>query len=225
VTKLTLVTLSLLKLLGRVLKITLSANNDNNNQMIPSSTFSGGKCNFRLVIRYIQYRHESSDSVVKTTAISLHTANNIANAAIYTAKQKKFNPITVTVVDPAGEIITMQRMDHCSSGAYPKYSFAKAFTAVSHNISSRAFRDKYIAPATSTDCPDYRKLAQLLNMVSINEGKLATFPGGIVLRSKEDGSVIGAVGVSGASGDEDEYCALEGAKAAGFDLITEPATR
>lgn len=134
--------------------------------------------------------------IVKTTSISLDAANQIANVAIHTAKQKKFN----------------------TSGAYPKYSYAKAFTAVSHNISSRAFRDKYI-PATSTDSPDYRKLTQLLNMSSINEGKLATFPGGIVLRTKEDGIVIGAVGVSGASGDEDEYCAMEGAKAAGFDLV------
>lgn len=176
---------------------------------------------YRLALKNIQYRRGSSGTmiqVVKTTSISLDAANNIANVAINTAKQKKFNPITVTVVDPAGEIITMQRMDHCASGAYPKYSYAKAFTAVSHNISSRAFRDKYIS-STSSDSPDYRKLTQLLNMSSINEGKLATFPGGIVLRSKEDGSVIGAVGVSGASGDEDEYCAIEGAKAAGFDLV------
>lgn len=198
--------------------------------MILSSPFHAISCcsrsnyRYRLALKSIQYSIDvnscstQAPSIVKTASISLDAANNIANAAIQTAKQKKFNPITVTVVDPAGEIITMQRMDHCASGAYPKYSYAKAFTAVSHNISSRAFRDKYI-PATSTDSPDYRKLTQLLNMSSINEGKLATFPGGIVLRSKEDGIVIGAVGVSGASGDEDEYCAMEGAKAAGFDLV------
>jgi len=155
--------------------------------------------------------------LVKTSVISLQAANNIANAAINAAKQNKFSPITVTIVDTAGDIITMQRMDHCASGAYPKYSYAKAFTAVSHNMSSRAFRDKYI-PKPITDSTDYLKLSQLLNMSIINEGKLATFPGGIVLRSKEDGTVVGAVGVSGASGDEDEYCALEGAKAAGMEF-------
>jgi hypothetical protein len=36
--------------------------------------------------------------------------------------------------------------------------------------------------------------------------------------------VLGAVGVSGAAGDEDEFCALAGALGAGLDLSTEPPT-
>jgi hypothetical protein len=52
--------------------------------------------------------------------------------------------------------------------------------------------------------------------------QMAPFPGGIVIRERE-GKVVGAVGVSGASADEDEYCALAGVEAANLEgMFTEP---
>jgi uncharacterized protein GlcG (DUF336 family) len=38
------------------------------------------------------------------------------------------------------------------------------------------------------------------------------------------GNVIGAIGVSGAAADEDEHCAVHGARALGEAVLTEPAT-
>ena len=58
-------------------------------------------------------------------------------------------------------------------------------------------------------------------MVNITGGKMAPFPGGILLKTN-GGAVIGAVGVSGASGDEDEYCALRGAIESGCGFVTVP---
>jgi hypothetical protein len=55
-------------------------------------------------------------------------------------------------------------------------------------------------------------------MVSITDGKMAPFPGGVLIKS-ESGVVIGAVGVSGASGDEDEFCALQGVQNAGLTQV------
>ena len=46
----------------------------------------------------------------------------------------------------------------------------------------------------------------MTSMVNITQGNMAPFPGGVLM--KLNGQVIGSVGVSGASGDEDEYCAL-----------------
>ena len=37
---------------------------------------------------------------------------------------------------------------------------------------------------------------------------MAAFQGGVLVCEKESGEIVGAVGVSGAAGDEDEYCAL-----------------
>ena len=69
--------------------------------------------------------------------------------------------------------------------------------------SSRQFRDKY------TSDKDPAKFCQMNSMVDITGGKMAPFPGGVLMKSL-NGEVVGAVGVSGAAGDEDEYCGLRG---------------
>jgi uncharacterized protein GlcG (DUF336 family) len=51
---------------------------------------------------------------------------------------------------------------------------------------------------------------RVLNQISIMDGKMAAFQGGILVREKSTGEIVGSVGVSGAAGDEDEYCALYG---------------
>ena len=83
-----------------------------------------------------------------------------------------------------------------------------------HSASSRAIKDKYV--------PD--RTPQLLAMTTIgsaHEMAIAAVPGGLLLKSA-DGSVVGAIGVSGATADEDEHCAIAGARACG--LVTEPSS-
>ena len=92
-------------------------------------------------------------------------------------------------------------MDGCAPVGIPEFSFAKAYTCIATKNSSRTFRDKY------TSSGDPGKFCQMTSMVSITDGKMAPFPGGVLMKSKS-GEVLGAVGVSGASGDEDEFCAL-----------------
>lgn len=73
------------------------------------------------------------------------------------------------------------------------------------------------------EIPDPKKYCQMLGMIDIAEGKLAPFPGGIILKSKETGEVLGAVGVSGAASDEDELCAITGAKEYESIIISDPS--
>ena len=47
---------------------------------------------------------------------------------------------------------------------------------------------------------------------------MAPFPGGVLMKNND--GVVGAVGVSGASGDEDEYCALRGIIESGYGIKT-----
>ena len=58
------------------------------------------------------------------------------------------------------------------------------------------------------------------------DGKMAAFQGGILVREKSTGEIVGSVGVSGAAGDEDEYCALYGVHNCEMGLasllVTEP---
>ena len=59
----------------------------------------------------------------------------------------------------------------------------------------------------------------MTSMVAITNGKMAPFPGGVLVKSQ--GQIIGAVGVSGATGDQDEYCAIKGVEKC-FNLTTVP---
>jgi len=59
-------------------------------------------------------------------------------------------------------------------------------------------------------------------MVAITGGKMAPFPGGVVVKNSE-GKIIGAIGVSGASGDEDEYSAIRGVVNSKLNLTIVPA--
>lgn len=111
-------------------------------------------------------------------------------------------------------MLVQKRMDGDVHAAFPEFSYAKAYTCVTMTTSSRDFRDKY------TKDNDAAKIAQLNSMMAITS-KMAAFPGGILLRNEEN-EVIGAIGVSGAAGDEDEYAALKGVWDSGFALTTQP---
>ena len=106
-------------------------------------------------------------------------------------------------------------MDGCSTKGIPQFSYAKAYTCIAMKISSRTFRDKY------TSDNDPKKYCQMLSMVNITDGKMAPFPGGVLLKNRE-GTILGAVGVSGASGDEDEYCGLRGIIESGLEIVSDP---
>lgn len=56
-------------------------------------------------------------------------------------------------------------------------------------------------------------------LASISEGKYAPVPGGVLI--KLNNLIIGAVGVTGDSSDNDELCAILGIQAA--ELLSEPA--
>lgn len=49
----------------------------------------------------------------------------------------------------------------------------------------------------------------MTSMVAVSGDKMMPCPGGVLLKN-QDGLVLGAVGVSGAAADEDEYCAMTG---------------
>ena len=118
-------------------------------------------------------------------------------------------------MNSSGNIIVRKSMDGCPAIGIPEFSYAKAYTCIGTNGSSRNFRDKY------TEGVNPAKFCQMTSMVNITGGKMAPFPGGILLKAA-DGTTIGSVGVSGASGDEDEYCALRGAIESSAGFVTVP---
>lgn len=142
--------------------------------------------------------------------MKLELAEKISSAAVALATKMKFAPVTVVVLDASGNTVVTKRMDGCAPVGIPQFAHAKANTCVVMKLpSSRAFRDKY------TNDKDPAKFCQMLSMVSLTQGNggMAPFPGGVLVI--DDHKIVhGAIGVSGAAGDEDEACAYAGLEAA-----------
>eukprot|EP00527_Entomoneis_sp_CCMP2396_P002608 CAMPEP_0198139476 /NCGR_PEP_ID=MMETSP1443-20131203/2758_1 /TAXON_ID=186043 /ORGANISM="Entomoneis sp., Strain CCMP2396" /LENGTH=272 /DNA_ID=CAMNT_0043801603 /DNA_START=121 /DNA_END=939 /DNA_ORIENTATION=- len=155
-----------------------------------------------------------------SSSLNMRAAETIANGAIRAAESAfggGSKPICVTVLDKHGGVLVQKRMDDCPDGAYTKFSFVKARTCIHLNTSSRSMRQKYMEPSPSnsgggrsTDA-DPSKFTQAATMVSVMQGELIPVAGGILVQDA-DGNTVGAVGVSGAAADEDEYCALAGVR-------------
>ena len=127
-------------------------------------------------------------------------ADKIASGVVAITKRNNFKPITVNIMNQHGNIVVRKTMDGCPPIAIPDFSYAKAFSCIGTNGSTRAYRDKYV------NQNDPAKLCMMTSMVTITGGNMAPFPGGVLM--KLDGKTIGSVGVSGATADEDEYVAL-----------------
>lgn len=104
-------------------------------------------------------------------------------------------------------------MDNCEGGAYLKFSEIKARTCVLLQNSSRGFREKY-----TSNYEDSAKNTQAKAMVTVTEGNLLPVAGGVLVREKESGLILGSIGVSGAAADEDEYLAWVAVKRT-FDML------
>ena len=107
-------------------------------------------------------------------------------------------PMNIAVADAGGNLIAHVRMDGAWLGSID-ISIKKAYT-------SRAF------DITTKDLATHSQSGgQFFGIHASNDGKIMIFAGGVPL--KVDGKVVGAIGVSGGSGDQDHAVAEAGAAA------------
>src|SRR5499427_3866931 len=128
---------------------------------------------------------------------------NLADARrIIEAAEKKAaeigQPMNIAVADAGGNIVAHVRMDKAWLGSID-ISQKKAFTARAFDISTKDL-------ATHSQSG-----GQFFGIHASNNGKIMIFAGGIPL--KRGGKVVGAIGVSGGSGDQDHAVAEAGAAA------------
>jgi uncharacterized protein GlcG (DUF336 family) len=104
--------------------------------------------------------------------------------------------VSVAVVDAGGHLVCFERMDGAEI-AGPVLAPDKAYTAVAHRSATHE-----LAPLVAPGGP-------LAGMQSAAGGRFVCFAGGVPLWS--GGRVVGGVGVSGGTADEDLAAALAGA--------------
>jgi uncharacterized protein GlcG (DUF336 family) len=129
--------------------------------------------------------------------INLKTARQVIAAA--EAKAREIGqPMNIAVVDSGGNLVSHVRMDGAWIGSID-ISINKAFTARAFDIST--------AQLSENSQPGQ----QFYGIQNSNHGRIMIFAGGVPLQS--DGVVIGAIGVSGGSGSQDQAVAMSGASA------------
>lgn len=124
-----------------------------------------------------------------------------AEAVIAAAKTKSVELNTkmdICVVDAGANLVAFARMDGAWIGSID-ISFKKAKTSAWFTMDTAV-----LTPLVKPDAPLYN--------IEHSNGGLITFPGGVVVKNA-DGDVIGAVGVSGSSVENDHEVATAGAKA------------
>ena len=107
-------------------------------------------------------------------------------------------PMNIAVADAGGNLVAHVRMDNAWIGSID-ISIKKAYT-------SRAFDI-----ATKDLAEHSQSGGQFFGIHASNDGRIMIFAGGIPL--KRDGKVVGAIGVSGGSGEQDHTVAEAGAAA------------
>lgn len=105
--------------------------------------------------------------------------------------------VSVAVVDAGGHLLSFDRMDTAEI-AGPHLAVDKAATAVAHRCPSGDLAEEALPTGT------------LASLGSSGGGRYVVFAGGLPLWSP-DGRVVGGVGVSGASADQDLDCAAAAA--------------
>ena len=107
-------------------------------------------------------------------------------------------PMNIAVADAGGNLVAHVRMDGAWIGSID-ISIKKAFTSRAFDIAT-----KNLAEYSQSG-------GQFFGIHASNDGRVMIFAGGIPL--KRDGKVVGAIGVSGGSGEQDHSVAEAGAAA------------
>ncbi|MEM6619232.1 MAG: heme-binding protein [Pseudomonadota bacterium] len=128
-------------------------------------------------------------------------SRKILRAAFAKGKELGLAPLSVVVVDPGGHVLAFERQDGAAPGRFA-IAQGKANAAVmmgmpSARMMARAEEQAYFVTALN----------------GAYDGAFVPVPGGVLARDKK-GAVLGAVGVTGDTSENDALCAVAGIEAA-----------
>jgi glc operon protein GlcG len=126
-------------------------------------------------------------------SVSLENAKKVAAPAVAEADKNHWN-VAVAIVDTSGNLVYYEKMDNTQLGS-ANVAVDKARTAALFKRPSKSFED------TVTTAPGGARVMSLRGVTAIE--------GGIPL--VQDGKIVGAIGVSGATSAQDAQCAKAGA--------------
>jgi len=132
--------------------------------------------------------------------LTLDQARTIIAGALAAASDAAYKPMTVVVLDAGGHVVAAERQDGSSNKRF-EVAYGKAHGAVSLGMGSRALMNRA------------EQQAYFIAAVTNSVGALVPVPGGVLVKDGS-GALLGAVGISGDTSDNDEAAALAGIEAA-----------
>ena len=136
-------------------------------------------------------------------SLSLDAANRIASGTLAEGRRLRLAPLAVAVLDAGGNLVAFQREDGAGILRFD-IAFAKAWGSLGMGFDSRELA------ARAAGNPVF-----ITVLAAVSGGRVAPSPGGVLIVDPS-GATIGAVGVSGDLGDQDEACAKAGIAGVGF---------
>lgn len=136
-------------------------------------------------------------------AISLDQAQTIATASLAKARELALKPVSVVVLDPRATLVVVYSEDGVST-LRARIAQGKANAAIAMGMGTRALMARAEQQAY---------FIQAVN--GLAEGNFVPVPGGVLIRN-EIGALLGAVGISGDTSDNDEAAAVHGISAVGL---------
>jgi uncharacterized protein GlcG (DUF336 family) len=136
-------------------------------------------------------------------SVSLAQASAIVDAALKAARDQKQMPQTVVVLDAGGHVVCAKREDGSGIVRF-EIAFGKAYGALGMGWGSRTSMER------ATQNPNFFAAVE-----AASGGRLVPNPGGVLIRDAAN-VIVGAVGISGDTGDNDEIIAVAGIEAAGL---------
>jgi uncharacterized protein GlcG (DUF336 family) len=136
-------------------------------------------------------------------SVSLAQASTIVDAALAEGRDLKLAPLTVVVLDAGGHPVALKREDR-SGIVRADIATAKAWGALGMGFGTRELA------ARAEKAPRF-----FAALPAVSQGRMVPGAGGVLIRDAA-GEVIGAVGISGDTSDQDEICAVAGIEAAGL---------
>jgi uncharacterized protein GlcG (DUF336 family) len=134
--------------------------------------------------------------------LTLDVARKILDAALAKGVEKKLKPLVVTILDARGCVKLTAAQDGTSL-LRSEIANGKAFGALAMGMGSRALFQR------AQEAPFFVSAVNTLA-----QGRLVPVPGGVLIQDRS--TLLGAVGISGDTSDNDEACAIAGIEAAGL---------
>lgn len=131
------------------------------------------------------------------TRLTLDIATRIVDAALEKAGAMAAKPLCVVVLDAGGHLLALKRHEDASLFR-AEIATAKPQGALGMGSGSRTLAERAAASP-----------AFFAAIAAVTAGRIVPVPGGVLIRDA-DGTIVGAVGISGDQSDVDEACAVAG---------------